>query len=442
MRDVRRSLLRLFIEIAKNLFRNHEFVSYIVKLPYYVILSPHEKVSVYIAKGTLRSTNQTTAMLYAGSENSLYQLSSLFFSEPFEISYKGKFPFRQVNSLVGLNRARDIVAIRVARPLSARYSKRNFLLLPNVSFTLDLRKPMEQTIQRMSRRRRRDFKKIEASGYTYEIHRKSREALDFFYWKMYLPYAEKRFEKAAYIKSLLESEIIYRLNGGVLLVKKEKDPVAGILFQIRGKTVLAWSLGVYEGNQDLVRATEAALLHLITWAKAKGIEKLDYGVSMPFLREGVFIYKKEWGMSVNEPLEQFLCALKIDSLNEGFLAFLQQNPFIISDHGLIKGVLLLDESLNRVELGEVFSRYYLPNLSSIIVLTYSRSPPPKSIDETDIEVICQKAIHELAKPLENLCSLIRERGYRVRATELEASRAQRSRSSRYDKQTGFCHGES
>lgn len=421
MQDAKRSVLKVFIEIAKNLSRNHEFVSSIVKLPYHVILSPHEKISVYVVKGTLRSTNQTTAMLYAGSENSLYQLSSLFFSQPFEISCKGKFPFRQMNSLVGLNRARDIVAIRVARPLSARYSKRNFLLLPNVNFTLDLRKPMEQTIQRMSRRRRRDFKKIEASGYTYEIHRKSSEALDFFYWKMYLPYAEKRFEKAAYIKSLLESEIIYRLNGGVLLVKKGKDTLAGILFQIRGKTVLAWSLGVYEGNQDHVRASEAALLYLIKWAKTKGIQKLDYGVSMPFLREGVFAYKKEWGMSVNEPLEQWLCALKIDSLTEGSLAFLQQNPFIISDRGLIKGVVLLDESLNRVELREVFSRYYLPKLSSIIVLSYSRSPPQKSINETDSNAIYQKTIHELAKPLQNLCSLIRERGYRVRATELEAS---------------------
>lgn len=419
MRNKEGSAVQIVLEIVKNLLRNHEVASRILKLPYYLILGPHQKVPVHLVKGTFRSTNQTGTMLYVGSENSLYQFCPLFFSQPFKITCIGNFPFRHMNSLINSTPS-EAVAIRVERPFSATYSKKNFLLLPNVNFTLDLCKSMEQTIQGMSRRRRRDLKKIEASDYTYAVCQKDEEALDFFYWKMYLPYAQKRFEKAAYIKSFLESKIIYRLNGGIALVKRGKVPLAGILFQIQGKSILAWSLGVYEGNQEFVRASEAALFYLITWAKTKGIEKLDYGVSLPFLKEGIFTYKKEWGMSVNEPLEQFLCALKIDSLTEGLLEFLQENPFIISERGLIKGVVLLDESLNRVELGEVFSRYYLPNLSSIIVLSYSRSPS-KQIDETELDAICQRAIHELAKPLQNLCSLMREKGYRVSATELEAS---------------------
>jgi hypothetical protein len=419
MQNGKRSVLNVFIEIAKNLSRNHEFIFSIVKLPYYVILSPYEKVSVYLVKGILRDTNQTTAMLYAGSENSLHQLSSIFFSEPFEISRKGRFPFRHVSSLVDLYHAPDIVAIRVERPLSARYSKRNFLLLPNVNFTLDLRKPIEQTIQRMSRRRRRDFKKIEASGYTYEIHQKSSEVLDFFYWKMYLPYAKKRFEKAAYIKSLLESEIIYRLNGGVLLVKKEKNPLAGILFQIRGNTVLAWSLGVYEGNQDLMRASEAALLYLITWAKAKGIEKLDYGVSMPFLREGIFTYKKEWGMSVRDPTNQSFCALKLNSLTDGSLAFLKQNPFVVHDNGFIKGVIILDHNPDKTELRSLFARYYIPELASLIVVSYYHDSTVQLSSETNSPPLCDQ-IRDLAGPLQNICGLMQEKGYRTKLMELKS----------------------
>ena len=415
-----RSVIACAREIAKNLIMSHEVVSKITNHLYCLVFSQHRRTPVHVVKGVLRNTNQTTSLVYEGSEHSLHQLSSMLFSPSVEVTYVGEFSFRHLDSAISQIPS-DIIAIRVKKPLISRYLKTDFLLLPTVNFVLDLRKPIEEIIRQMSRRRRRDLRKIEESGYTYEVYRRSSEVLDFFYYKMYLPYVKKRFEKAASIKSYLESEIIYRHNGGVLIVRKEKDYHGGILFQIRGKTILAWSLGIYEGNRELVRSTEAALFFLVRWAKAHDIETLDYGTSLPFLKEGIFTYKKEWGMSVKE-LDQTVLALKIASLTEGSLLLLQQNPFIISDRGAIKGVVLLEGNLNAVELKDVFSKYYLPTLSSILVLSYSRSMPSKPTNQTSSRAVRVATIHELSKPLQNLCSLMEQSGYKVVATDLVASK--------------------
>jgi len=405
-------------ETGKGLLKKHELAYQFLMLSHNLLFGAQRKVPAYLIEGTVRGTNLTTKALYVGGEDSSHQFASRVCSQPFKIVRKEQFPFRCAASFSRASSA-EIIAIRIERPFASRYSERGFLLLPNVRFVLDLRRSMHEIIRRMDEGRRRDLKKIEKSRYTYTVHRQDREVFRFFYGKMYLPYVTKRFDKVANIKTFLESRIAYSLNGGIVMVRKEGQPHAGILFQVQGKKLLVNSLGVYEGNQELVRAMGAALFHLIGWAKAKGVELLDYGVCTPFLKDGLFIYKKEWGMSVKDATDQSFCALRFNSLTDGSLAFLRQNPFVIYDRGFIKGLVLLEKSPNKDELRHLFARYYLPELASLIVVSYYHDSTTSLHDKIDSQT-SSDSIRGLGTLLQNVCERLQERGYRTRLIELRS----------------------
>jgi len=235
---------------------------------------------------------------------------------------------------------------------------------------------------------------------------------------MYLPYAQNRFGKAASIRSYLEAKTIYESNGGIIFVENGEKPLAGILFNIHGKALHAWCFGAYEGDQRFVEelAGGAALLFLIEWAKTQGVESLNYGVSSPFFRDGIFEYKKQWGMCVNEQQDDPVCALRFNFLNECALAFLQQNPFIAIEKGVVKGVVLVNCKVTEQELRQIYSQYYLPNLDSLIIVSYYK----RGLETTDANEpsTTEKAADDLMMPLRNICLTLREKGFSVEAFEV------------------------
>ncbi len=410
-----REMLHEAFAYAKKPLLRHPRLYESFKFLYESVFGRTRKVDGYVIKGFAKGNSDRMTMLYVGPKSSGYQLASLIYAHISEFLPVGGVLLHETNVLSVVN-APEIVAFDVQRPFVREFAKRGYLLLPSVSFILDMRVSMDDMMKRMSRRRRRDIKKIKALNYSYAISRDNDKSFDYFYHKMYLPYTKSRFGMAAYIKPYLESKIIYRSNGGLLFVKKDERFLAGILFHIHGKTLHAWSLGAREGDQHLVEelAGEAALIFLIEWAKTQGIDNLDYGVSLPFLSEGIFTYKKEWGMSVNEQRDNAICALKLNSVNECSLTFLQQNPFIVTDKKELKGVVFIDHRVTRAELQRIRSRYYLPNLHSIIVVSYYK-PHPETISV--VEPCAERLADNLIDPLQNICQTLQEKGFSTEVFE-------------------------
>ena len=326
----------------------------------------------YLIEGVAKNSNNFVSTLYAGNEISAYQFASSIYSRIMKISPIGELLFRHIHQYVP-KEFPGIVVVQVERPFATRFLQQGYLLLPNVTFVLDLRTSLNEMIRNMSRRRK-DIRKLESYDYSCLICADSDEEFDHFYWKMYVPYAEKRFGKAAYIKTYLESRALYTSKGGIVFVKKQKKPVAGILFRVVGKTVFALFYGARGGDirfgNDL--SGQAALLHLIKWGKMKGLESLDFGTCGPFLRDGLFIYKKEWGMNIEEQVRQPVCALHLSHLSESSQLFLAQNPFIIIDNGVMKGLIFIDHSPTETELERIRSRHLIPKLHSLVVVSCPR----------------------------------------------------------------------
>jgi len=170
----------------------------------------------------------------------------------------------------------------------------------------------------------------------------------------------------------------------------------------------AFRFGVYEGNYNLIKglAGQAALFFLIDWAKMNGMKSLDYGNTLPFFNDGIFSYKKEWGMFMENHSNRYFCALKLNNPNKGSLAFLQQNPFIFVDKGGgMNGVVLVNHRPTKVELQQIFSKYYLPKLDSLIVIAYHRV-----IDETEF-LTCIR--NPSVKSIPGICLSLQTQGFNV-----------------------------
>jgi hypothetical protein len=395
----------IFVEPLLARFYPFQFVMHL----YDHFCASIQKVQIFLLKGTIKNTNYSVTTLFIGCEESAYQLAYLAYSEIEKIVFLGTFLSCQIDPS-RLPEA-EIVAVNAKKPLLNKFLDRGYLLLPYVSFSLDLRQPINNILKGSSRRRRRDLKRLKSLDYSYAISRDSKSDFDLFYWKMYLPYITKRFKKAAKFDPYLELNTLYRRNGGILFVKKESKPIAAILFEMRGETLHALRSGVYKGDHSLVMdlAGQAALFYLIDWAKENGMTILDYGSTLPFFSDGLFSYKKEWGMFVEDNNDQFFCALKINNPNKGPLAFLQQNPFIFVDEGVMKGVLLVNHRPTELELQQLFSKYYLPKLDSLIIVTYHNSDPG-IINEAEFSIRTQNSS---ANPVPGICLPLLKRGFNV-----------------------------
>jgi hypothetical protein len=266
----------------------------------------------------------------------------------------------------------QIIAVYMEMLYAKKFLKNGYLILPNLDFCLDLKSSKEEIINQLSKRRRRDIKKIKKKGYTYSLSKHNEKDFDFFYWKMYLPYILKRFGKAAVKMSSEIARKDYERNGGILFIKKENKIIAGLLFTIINNKVYAKILGYksYNLNYGDLYSGQAALFYLIEWSKNRGIVELNYGNTIPFYKDGIFQYKKEWGMYVFKNIVQPFCAIKFNLKKNEIIPLIKDTPLIFIDKNKIKGFVLIDYKPERKDLQNVLKDYFLPKLDSLVIMAF------------------------------------------------------------------------
>ena len=388
------------------------------------------KVKLFLITGTIKNTKHSTTILFIGKDvyacpsanlfigteisacECANHFASIIFSQVDKLVSFGEVLHRQVNYSDFKNV--EIIVVDPSIETNDNLLEQGFMLLPNVKFCLDLTCSIDDLTTRFSRRRLRSIKKIETLNYSYAISRDNEIHFDFFYWKMYLPYIRRRFGEGAQPSSYLTSKTFYRKNGGILFVLEENKPVAGILFFVKNETIYAVGLGVCQGDEKYLKKSvcEAALFFLIKWSKANNLKSLNYGGTVPFFTNGVFQYKKEWGMFAEEETDNLFCALKIVSVNDSSVSCLLHNPFIFRDKDAMKGLVFVNRKLTNPELQKVFSTYALPKLDSLMVISYYDGT---TIEPAEIDL--SSSPHHmsivLGKALSTICSSFLRRGFNI-----------------------------
>lgn len=372
------------------------------------------RTNLFTIKGNIKGSSRDVTVFLKGYPETAHTLARLSCWENENMNAQGAAFHWQKSPRISTDA--DITMVCAPRQYTGRLVKDGYLLLPAASFVLDLNKPIDQIMARMSARRRREIRKLSRYQYSYSLSGRNSDKFDEFYWNMYVPYVRKRFQEAAWVEHYATLRSSYRRNGAVLTVTRKNQPLSGILFQTKKKTVKALALGIYEGRSDIICdfGGQAALFFLLEWAKGQGYKKLDYGPTLPFLRDGILTYKKEWGMRMENTADRQFCSLKINRVNPGTLSFLQQNPFVYSDGDSLKALVFTNHNPTETEIKEIVDRNFIPGLESLAII--SCYMPTEDKKEHGVAPSETERFSDLPKSVSALLMTLNEQNYEVSVT--------------------------
>jgi hypothetical protein len=348
-------------------------ISFAVKRILSILLNLH--VPAYQLQGKSRWGEDTinTILLGAGRGMLPYILDVIYADKPTK-KRLGKIFIGEAKSYSILNSQKaDLVFIGLDEIFSRFLSRRGFMVMPEwVMFKLDTTKSLPTG--RKGRGLRDNLRKAMKYGYHSEMTRDPTK-FEYFFYHMYLPYADKKYGELSLVGGFQSLWKIFE-KGGLLLVNRENESLAGYLLEMKDKIVSARYVGVKDGNVHYVE--EGALLicyyYTIAWAKENGYEWVDFGYCRPFFNDGPFIHKKRWGMEIMKSNRltldsKAIFGIKVCNYKQDVLDFFMNNPFIALDEGKLKGHLFSqqDHPLTLEEAQALLKNYYIPGLDTLVI---------------------------------------------------------------------------
>ena len=340
-----------------------------------LLIVSHIRLPLYLLKGKGKWSESSLTTLFFGKEWLVPYFSDFVYLEEPTKERLGKIFIWKIKSRLNLDIPKaDLIFIRIDEFFSRFLSRQGFIVTPErVSFILDLSKPLSE-IWKLSKNKslREDLRMIRKHKYSYEISHDPAE-FKYFYYQMYLPYMPKRFGKLTTYTSFQRMKRTFE-KGQLLLVKQGNEYVSGNIIALFNSSAFFASLGIKEGKIEYLKqgALSAAYYFGILWAKEKGYKRLDFGHCRPFLNDGIFCYKKKWGMGIKRSKRvRTVFGMKICGLHQGALDFLAKNPLIFTDQEKLKGLILIEQN-HPLTLGEVQSLIktcYIPGVDCLVIIS-------------------------------------------------------------------------
>jgi len=333
------------------------------------LIKPH--LDVYELQGQGRGSPLTVT--YVGLDyGKPYLKSVMFVEEPEEIAKEPVSVWRP-NEVVNAPDS-DIVVVAASERLVRKLPRQNALVLPlYVEHIVDVQGDWEDVKKRLRRSKgvRNEFRAVERYGYTYEVSHDDRD-FEVHYHTMYLPTMKKRHGDAAIIVSEEEARQHFR-RGCLLLVKRDGRVVAGGLCRPQGDRLKFIYLGTVDDDGQLMKERVIGALYVsrIRWANQVGYKAVDLLGCPPYLRMGVFQYKRKWGATIGIPPtshKQIWLGFRRDT--PAVRNFLKDNPCIIIDeNGDLQGLIVVDD------FGDVTSevearwhkQYFTPGMKGLLI---------------------------------------------------------------------------
>lgn len=301
--------------------------------------------SAYELKGPEKhGGHDLTAVFMGGSASRAYLSNLLFLGNP-AIRALGRFSHRKIVSLLDETRPRaDLIFLESPPLLSSLFRKRGCLIMPQwVGTRLEMTGQGESFLKASgSKSLREDLRRIRKQKYRYRVSR-NQEDFDFYYHRMHIPYISHRFDDLALLTRYKVMERLWK-KGFLVLVSEEgrEKEVSGGLCFIRDDTFYLRTIGVLDGREEFVSqmALAAVEYFALRMAVEAGCLFFDFGLSRPFLRDGVLVYKKKWGgRLIPSPRNPGMWAFKVLRFHGGTLSFLENNPLVFDALGEPAGLV-------------------------------------------------------------------------------------------------------
>ena len=339
----------------------------------------HLRFSVFLVQGREKWGHENLTTLFIGDETGVLFLSDLLYSGELKKESLGKVFLWRFKSRIKLGLPKgDLVFINMDGFFSRFLSHQGFIIIAEwILFMLALSKEFPEAwnlSKSKNKSLRENLREFRRHNYSYEMTQDPAK-FEYFYHQMYLPYATKRFEELIFATSFHDMLRLFK-KGQLLLVKKGNDYVSGtLLVRLSRDTIFAHSLGITGGNIEYLKtgALTAVYYFSILWAKERGYKWMDFGHCRSFLKDGVFIYKKHWGMEIkiSERLRSIF-GIKICNYCQGVRNFLENNPFIFKDDkGKLKGLIFVEKNheISFEEVQACIKNYAIPGLDCLVIVS-------------------------------------------------------------------------
>ncbi len=262
--------------------------------------------------------------------------------------------------------------------------------------------PLEPDPTTMRRKSvRSDARKIETNRLECEVTHDPK-CFEDFYFNMYIPHLKKTYGHAAFVLSL--EKLSYRFeNGDLLLIKKQDEPIGGLLLTYEQGSPHIRHVGVRDGNRQFVQegAIAAAYEHAFRHLREKGYTKVRLGRSRAFLRDGVLQFKKKRSQAI-VGISTHKFVLQVLSDTDATWALLEHNPFMFEEGDNVSGAVFVSgrTPLTAKLLGQIYDRYFHVGLSRLVVFVSSDSNEAQVnglLSSSDHRFRCEELSHDAWK---------------------------------------------
>lgn len=186
-----------------------------------------------------------------------------------------------------------------------------------------------------------DLRRIQNNRLRYSVTKDPRRFHEF-YHRMYVPYISEIHGRSAFIWPYEVMKREFR-SCELLVVRKERQPVSGILITYAKPTPRLWLVGVIDADRKRLGEGAVAALYYYSFRhlETNGHSVVDVGLSRPFLDDGVLRYKRKWGVRIVGTSVDWL-VLKLLASTPGAHGFLASHPFICRDGAGLSGAIFVE----------------------------------------------------------------------------------------------------
>jgi hypothetical protein len=336
----------------------------------------HIRQESYIISGKCRGDD--IKVLYIGKNIKRLYMMKLAGIDEVEVRRLGRIYIWNLRERIdNLRDNVDVVIAEINRCMAQNADKSGFLLIPEwVNFTLQVPDSLEVYTHAANKSLKNDIRKAKKYKYSFEITNDP-EKLSLFYHRMYTPFIRKRH---SFVPHIADFSLMKRIfTTGALIFMKERDEYVGGHFLIlRDNTLWAKWLGIKDGSEEYLRrgVSGATNYFIIKWAIENKYEMIDFGLCRAFYNDGVFRFKKKWGMIINNfRLNTMFWGLKIYRFNEGVKNFLEDNPFLFYRDGRLEGFVFLHEGCqSEKDVAHIYKNFLIPGISRLNLLCLGEGP--------------------------------------------------------------------
>lgn len=346
------------------------------------------RVDLWIITGEEISSKQELVIIYAGHEVGKNYLITLAFDSSHRENHIGKKWLWQIPQIVeGTSHDCSLMVTEVSKSFRKLFRKIKCIYVPYWVFgEIDVSSDNHSFLKNNSLKS--DLRRIRRNKLHFEVTN-SLSQLHNFYYNMYLPYISKAHGNSAVMISYDFVKREFRERGlfaDLLLIKKEKEYVAGVLLGFQNNIAGLLYLGVKDANLDYVKdgAIGALYYFSVCYLEGKGFTRIGFGDSKPFLRDGVLRFKRKWDLTIRNKGIRGL-VIKPLSRSDGVKGFFINNPLIYEDEtGLIGAIFVPgDRSLSKEDFAKIYKDYYIKGLSKLVIYRFGEvnSKTPSVVPE-------------------------------------------------------------